>query len=184
MTTNATEGLTSDDLYGLPDNGQRHELVRGRLLSEPPAGFEHGDLLSEIALQLRAFVKAHTLGRVVGGDVGFILGRDPDTVRAPDVAFVKQDRLPEGRLKKKFFSGPPDLAVEVLSPDDRPGAVTAKVADYLAAGTRIIWLVDPDDRTVTVIRPGAPPRQLAEKDEIDGEDVVPGFRLVVAELFR
>lgn len=175
--------MTAEDLYVLPDDGLRHELVAGRLLSEPPPGFDHGDLTAVISERLSRHVRSARLGKVLAGDPGFILSRNPDTVRAPDVAFVRTERLPSGRLSR-YYPGAPDLAIEILSPGDRPGEVAAKVADYLAAGARAVWIVDSEDRTVTVFAPASPARIFREEDELDGGDVVPGFRVRVGELFE
>jgi Uma2 family endonuclease len=174
--------LVAEDLYGLPDDGRIYELAAGRLLSEPLPGFDHGEVMSEVAQLLGSYVRSQELGIVVCGDTGFILSRNPDTVRGPDVAFIRRDRLPSARLRT-YYPGAPDLAVEVLSPGDRPGAVAAKVADYLAAGTLAVWILDPEERTATIFTPGAPARSLREDEDIDGAGVIQGFRCRVSALF-
>ena len=173
--------LTAEDLYRLPADGQTHELVEGFLLSEPPPGAEHGRVEARIVGLVIAFVRANALGTVYCGDAGFVLARGPDTVRGPDLAFVSAGRA----LNRSpgYLPGAPDLAVEIRSPSDRAGDVRSKVADYLAAGTRLVWLVDPETRTVRVYRTLLEPRVLRGTDELDGEDVLPGFRVPVAELF-
>ena len=175
--------MTAEELYGLPDDGARHELASGRLLSEPPPGLDHGDVLITIGSLLRDHVRSRKLGKVYGGDSGFLLSRAPDTVRAPDVAFVRAERVPAGRLRS-YYPGAPDLAVEILSPHDRPGEVAAKITDYLAAGTRAVWVLDSEEQCVTVFHPGAPAEMLLAGDDLDGGDVVPGFRVRVAEIFE
>src|SRR5881397_884749 len=120
--------MTAQELYGLPDDGLRHELIAGQLLSEPPSGFEHGTVGSKIVQLLAEFVRPRGLGAVCGPDTGFFLAQSPDTVRCPDVSFVSRDRIPPAERRKEFFAGAPDLVVEVLSPGDRPGDVRAKVA--------------------------------------------------------
>jgi Uma2 family endonuclease len=124
-------------------------------------------------------------GRVVVGDVGFVLRvpSDPERVRAPDVAFVSPERLPSGRLPEGFLSGAPDLAVEVLSPSDNPIDIQQKVRDYLEAGARLVWVVAPQAKTLTVYRADGSARLLREQDVLDGEDVLPGFSIPAAELF-
>jgi Uma2 family endonuclease len=122
------------------------------------------------------------LGVVTGAETGFHIARRPDTVRAPDVGFVRNDRVPNTTIQG-FFEGPPDLAVEVLSPDDRPAEVAAKVADWLASGCLAVWLVDPAEKTATIHRQDVPPRVVLASNELDGEDVLPGFRLPAAEIF-
>jgi len=142
--------MTVEDLYVMPDDGFNHELQAGMLVSEPAPGFRHGRIMAAIAELLRAHVKQLRLGVVLAGDSGFILARKPDTVRGPDVAFVSRERFERSGDTVRAFAGAPDLAVEVVSPSNAPAAMHAKVADYLAAGTRRVWVVDPEARTVTV----------------------------------
>jgi Uma2 family endonuclease len=175
--------MTADQLIRLPRDGRRHELVRGELHTMPPSGFEHGDLTSEIDHSLRSWVAREGLGRVVAGDVGFQLTTDPDTVRAPDVAFVHARRLTEVGRPKGYWPGAPDLAVEVISPNDLYTEVDEKVAEWLEYGARMVLVVNPRRRTVAVHRPSQPVRVLTEDDVLDGQDVVPGWSLGVRDLF-
>ncbi|HKQ60978.1 MAG TPA: Uma2 family endonuclease [Candidatus Polarisedimenticolaceae bacterium] len=175
--------LSVEDLATYPDDGLKHELQAGILVSEPLPGFRHGHVAATIVALLRGHVRRHELGVVLGNDSGFLLARAPDTLRGPDVAFVSSARLAAVREPEKAFPGAPDLAVEVLSPSNSVGSVHAKVADYLAAGTRLVWVVDPEQETVAVYRSLLVPRVLAREEELDGDDVVPGFRARVAELF-
>jgi Uma2 family endonuclease len=153
------------------------------VVREPPASFGHGRLAAGILTRLSAFVKEHELGEVVSTETGFLLARDPDTVRAPDVAFVSRETLERVGDVRGFFPGPPDLAIEVRSPSERPAEVHAKIADYLAAGTRLVWVVDAGPRSVVVYRALLSPRTLLGHDVLDGEEILPGFRLPIAELF-
>ena len=153
------------------------------LVSEPRPSFEHGRCVARISAILLAFVESRRLGVVVAGDPGFVLARRPDTVRGPDVAFVTSGRAKEIDLARPFFPGAPDLAVEVLSPNDRVNEVLAKVTDYLAAGCRMVWVVDPALAELSVFRSPFSPRVLCGEDMLDGEDVLPGFALPVQELF-
>lgn len=180
----AEQTLTVEQLYTMPDDGLKHELEAGVLVSEPLPGFRHGGVVARVSALLDAHVRARGLGVVLAGDAGFILARDPDTLRGPDVAFVARERLVRLSDPSSAFRGAPDLAVEVRSPSNTPSAVHAKVADYLAAGTRLVWLLDPERETVTVYRSLLGPRVSARGDELDGEDVVPGFRVRVAALFE
>lgn len=148
-----------------------------------PSGFEHGRLVVRVTLALASHVDQHKLGVVTGAETGFILERNPDTVRAPDVGFVRRERLPVGR-QRGFFDGPPDLAVEVVSPSDRPADIDAKVRQWLDAGCLAVWVVDPDDITITVHRPGQPARTLGHGEHLEDQDVVLEFSLSVAEVFR
>jgi Uma2 family endonuclease len=176
--------MTVEDLYVMPDDGLKYELQAGMLVSEPAPGFRHGHVVAAIAELLRAHVKKHRLGVVLAGDSGFILARKPDTVRAPDVAFVSKKRFERSGDTVKAFAESPDLAVEVLSPSNTPAAMHAKVADYLAAGTRCVWVVDPEAQAVTVYASLLSPRRLGEDETLDGGDVVPGFRARVGEFFE
>lgn len=178
--------FTVDDLYAMPDDGSKHELAAGLLLSEPLPGFRHGRVAARVTGLLEAFVRdrGRGLGTVLTGDAGFVLARDPDTVRGPDVAFVSRERAEAVSDPARAFEGPPELAVEVLSPSNSAEAIHAKVADYLAAGTRLVWVVDPERETVAAYRTLLSPRALFRDDELDGEDVLPGFRVKVAALFE
>jgi Uma2 family endonuclease len=165
--------MTADELLHvyLPD--KRVELVRGALVVRELPGFRHGRVTIELALRLDAHVRATQLGRVYP-EVGFKLASDPDTVRGPDIAVVRADRLPDPE-PTGFADFAPDLAVEVLSPGDRPGEVLAKVADWLSAGTRLVWVLDPARRVARVYRHDGMEQILAADQSLDGEDVVPGF---------
>jgi len=133
--------------------------------------------------QLTTFVKQHKLGRVYAAETGFVIARNPDTVRAPDVAFVRSERVPPPP-PRGFFAGAPDLAVEVLSPDDRAGAVLAQVGDWLAAGTVQVWVVDPRSQTITVYSADPTPRVFTAAEHLPGGDLLPGFDLVVGQVFE
>src|SRR5262245_12656490 len=176
--------MTVDDLYVMPDDGYHHELQAGLLVSEPAPGFRHGHVLAAVAELLRTHVKRQRLGVVLAGDSGFILARRPDTVRAPDVAFISRGRFERSEDPTKAFAGAPDLAVGVLSPSNTRADMHAKIADYLAAGTRCVWVVDPEARAVTVYTSLLEPRRFNEAETLDGADVVPGFRVRVGEIFE
>ena len=175
--------MTADELLKLPEDGMRHELVRGELRTMSPTGFEHADVTSVIDGSLGPFVRARRLGRVLTGEPGFLLTVDPDTVRAPDVAFISRERVQEVGRVRGYVPGVPDLAVEVISPNDLYAEVAKKVAEYLEHGTRLVLVVNPRRLDVSVHRPDQPVRVLTIDDAIDGEDVVPGWSLPVRELF-
>jgi len=175
--------MTAEELWRLPDDGMRHELIHGELTTMSPGSSEHGRVAMRIGARLDWFVERHQLGRVYAAETGFLLARDPDLVRAPDAAFVRQERLTAAGEGMPYFPGAPDLAVEVVSPNDRPAAVEAKVSTWLAYGTRLVIVVYPRSRTARVHRPGEPPRDLGDADSIDGADVVPGWSLPLPELF-
>ena len=175
--------MTADELLHLPDDHLRHELIDGVLTTMPPTGDEHGGVTVNLTTPLDVFVRANRLGRVYAAETGYWLSRNPDLVRAPDVSFVTQDRVEAAGRIRGFREGAPDLAVEVLSPDDRPSQVARKVTDWLTHGTRMLIVVDPKRRRVRVHRPEAPVVELGEDDMLDGGDVLPGWELPVREIF-
>jgi Uma2 family endonuclease len=177
--------LTAEDLWNLGEGDVRRELVDGEIREMPPTGGIHGRITSRVDRRLAEHLERHGGGELLVGDVGFVLGlpHDPERVRAPDVAFVTTARLSQGQLPEQFIHGAPDLAVEVLSPSDDPVDVQQKVRDYLEAGTRLVWVVAPRARTATVYRADGSARLLREGDRLDGEDVLPGLVISLAELF-
>ncbi len=174
MTLEEYAALPDDDLY-------IDEVSRGRLVREPRPGFEHGRVQVTLASMLGPFVREHGLGEVIV-ESGFILARDPLTLRGSDVSFVSRARLGEAP-PKVWAEFPPDLAVEILSPSDRRGRMSEKIAQYFAAGTRLVWLIDPKKRIARVHVSPTDMRVLSEDEELDGGQVVPGFRVRVGDLF-
>lgn len=176
--------FTAAELVQLSIPGKRLELVKGELFEMAPAGGRHGSVAMRLGILLGAYVMEHRLGETFAAETGFILRRNPDTVRAPDAAFVAADRLPEGELPSGFLEMAPDLAVEVVSPSDSRRDVAEKVADWLRAGTRLVWVLDPATRSAAVYRSMVDAQQLlSEDDRLDGAQVVPGFSCALAELF-
>jgi Uma2 family endonuclease len=175
--------MTADELLGLPKLGELYELIRGELRSMTPAGFEHGAVEVNLLVSLTLHARTHDLGLVVGGDTGFQIERDPDTVRSANVAFVAKARLESLGITTKYFPGAPDAAAEVISPNDRMNEVDDKVQQWLDAGCRLVWVINPRRREVIVYSHTAKPAILTEDDALDGQDVVPGFRMVVKDLF-
>lgn len=178
-----TRLLTAEDLWQLPADGNFHELVRGEIRTMPPAGFEHGVVGTNLALCLGPHIKLHRLGLLTNADTGFLLHRNPDTVRAPDIGFVRQERVQEIGIPVKYWPGAPDLAVEVVSPSDRVYEVDEKNQEWLEAGAALVWVVNPRQHTVTVHQVGATPVILTSKDILEGEQVLPGFSVRVADIF-
>ncbi len=176
--------LTAEDLLRMGESDMRRELVNGEVIEMPPSNALHGMLTVELSHRLTEFVHAQGGGKVLT-DVGFILKLpdDPERVRGPDVAFISTDRLPSGKLPEKFIRGAPDLAVEVTSPDDSAADVQRKVLDYIFSGTRLVWVVTPRTRSVTVYRPDGSARLLCEPEQLDGEDVLPGLKIALSDLF-
>lgn len=182
MTT-TLQRSTASELYGMPDDGFRYELVKGELRKMSPSGSEHAVIIGKLTVRLGQHVEANNIGIYFGAEAGFKIASDPDTVRAPDLAFVRRERIPESGIPKKFWPGAPDLAVEVISPGDTYNEVNEKVKDWLEAGTRAVWIVNPRQRIVSVCRSMTDVTFLSEEDELDGGDVVPGFRCKVSEIF-
>jgi Uma2 family endonuclease len=170
--------MTADELLRLERSDKRTELVHGQLSVREPAGYRHGEIAARLLATLFNFVESHALGRVLTAETGFVLRRNPDTVRAADVAFVRHARLPVPP-PNGFPEMAPDLVIEVLSPDDRPGEVLSKIGDWLDAGVRLVWIIDPRRRDARVYRADGSQDHLGENDWLDGESVVPGFRCAV-----
>lgn len=145
--------------------------------------FRHGQIQARLAHALTDFVEAQGLG-VVLTEVGYLLSRNPDTIRGPDVSFVRRERFDPVEADRSFFRGAPDLAVEILSPSNRPTEIHAKIADYLAAGAVLVWVIDPKQEAVFVHRSLLAPRQVPAGGSLDGEDVLPGFSVPVAWLLQ
>lgn len=175
-----TTRMTAEELLRLPEDGLIHELIEGELRRMSPAGFEHGHIAMVAGSSLAQFVRQHRLGRVTAAETGFLLRRNPDTVRAPDVGFVRQDRLVEST---GYFPGAPDLAIEVISPRDTWSEVDAKVSDWLGSGVRMVILIDPAKQRASIHRPGGEILRLAIEGTIDGGEVVPGWTLALRDLF-
>jgi Uma2 family endonuclease len=184
MATGVQEQLlTAEEFFSMPDDGNRYELVQGRLVCMAAAGGLHGKIASRVDHRLRDFIEAHGLGEVCTAETGFRLAQNPDTVRAPDVAFVARARIPAAGVPEGFWPFAPDLAVEVVSPSDRFDEVMSKVQEYLNAGTRLVWVLHPRTQTVMVYHATGEAQLLRGQDELSGADVLPGFRCRGDELF-
>jgi Uma2 family endonuclease len=175
-----TKLWTVEEVERLPDDDFRYVLIRGVLYRLPPPMARHGRVVIVIGSVLYNFVAERGLG-VVYDQSGFILERDPDVLLSPDLAFVQRSRVPAN--PDAYPELAPDLVVEIISPSQTGPSVEEKTSIYLAAGVRLIWVVDPFRRTVRVRRPDGTDRLLSERDVLDGEDVLPGFQLPVAQLF-
>ncbi|MDZ7631738.1 MAG: Uma2 family endonuclease [Gemmatimonadaceae bacterium] len=173
--------MTSEELARHPVPNKRTELVRGRLVIREPAKWQHGKVAARILIEIGVYLRGNPIGEVCAAETGFTLARAPDTVRAPDVAYIRADRVPTVEVIG-FDEMAPDLAVEVLSAGDRAGMVRTKVAHWLRAGTRLVWLVDPRKRNAQVFRADGTSRTLTADEQLDGEDVLPGFSVPVRAL--
>ena len=181
-TSVTTKPTTAAELIAMPDDGYVYELIAGRLRQMVPAGGEHGETEVRFGFHLYGFVAPRGLGEVYSGDTGFFFGHDPDTVLAPDVAFISAERLPPRSERRGYLDVIPDLVVEIVSPNDRQPEVDDKVARYLAAGVRLIWVAYPRRRQVVVHRSGAEAITLDEDETLDADPVLSGFRLPMADV--
>ena len=180
----AANGLcTADEFMALPLDLKRYELVRGRLVEVPVTGFKHGVIEVNIVLLLGQHVRQRRLGQLTPGDAKHLLERDPDTLRQPDVAFVRAERLPPPDEWEAYGRVVPDLAVEILSPSNTAAEMRDKVAEYLQVGVQLVWIVDPETETVTIHTSDAAPVILPADAEITGGAVLPDFRCPVAAFF-
>src|SRR5437867_2182088 len=168
--------MTAEELLAMPDDGMRHELVKGELRTMSPPGGEHGDLAMTIGRHVHAFVGRHRLGRALAAETGFVFRRDPDTVRAPDVAFIRTERIPPEGVPKGYIPVAPDLVVEVVSPGDTAAEVQEKVEEWLGFGVRAVWVVYPFGPRLQLHLPDRSSRTLGPDDEVDGGEALPGFR--------
>jgi Uma2 family endonuclease len=177
--------ITAEQLLALPTGmGKRYELAAGELRVMSPSGWRHGQIVSNLHSLLGPHIRANRLGRGFGAETGFQLAREPDTVRAPDFAFVSNERLPSVAPRDAFWPGPPDLAVEVLSPSDRTGEVDEKIEAWLDAGCQAVWIIDPGLETVTIYSSRTEVTVLTAGDTLQGDPVIPGFACLVDELFQ
>ena len=177
------ELMTAEDLLELDLPGKSTELVRGKLVVREPPSTHHGRVQSTLNIIVGSFVRANALGAVFGQDTGFKIRSDPDSVRAPDLAFVRRERL--GQIGKRGYAPlAPDLVAEILSPEDRPGEVLAKVGDWLDAGVALVWVIDADRRIANVYRADGSVTTIASDADLGGESVLPGVRCRISELFE
>jgi Uma2 family endonuclease len=172
--------ITDEELLQLPKDGNKYEVVDGELVVMSPAGMRHEGIVMEVGATLRGFVNQHRLGRVFAPDLLYV--RPSGNKRGPDVSFIAAHRLAELPPDTVFPAFAPDLAVEVLSPSDRPRRVLDKVGEYLEAGVRLVWVIDPVKRQAAVYRTATEVRYVDAGGVLDGEDVLPGFRCPLADL--
>ena len=182
MATLTNKLVTADKLLKMGDIG-RCELIYGKLVPLNFADFAQGKTTARIGNVLAGFAEEHDLGTVLGAGTGFLIQENPDLVRAPDASFVRKDRVPKTAWSK-FFPGAPDLAVEVISPDDTKREIAEKVNMWLAHGTTSVWVADPVGMTMSIHRAGKKLARLTVRDEIKEEPALPGFVLAVSKIFK
>jgi Uma2 family endonuclease len=176
--------VTAEEFLQLGSKMACAELIAGRVIELSPAGAEHSSLGGRVFARLLAHADDTDAGMCTTADGGYVLSRDPDVVRAPDAAFVARDRLPDGRAPRMFFEGAPDIAVEVMSPSEAAGEIEAKTQQYLRAGTRLVWIIYPDEKLARVWRADGTTTLIEEDGSLVGEDVLPGFELPLGDVLR
>jgi len=175
--------VTAEQLLHIPSDGCRYELVAGELRMMSPGGWRHGRVGGRLCRLIAAYLEQNPCGEILLAETGFLLSRDPDTVRAPDIAFIHKDHLPPELPDDAFWPGAPDLAVEVVSPSDTYRDVDEKAKAWLAAGARAVWVVNPMLQTVSVYRRGQAALTLTEAEDLSVEDLLPGFHCRIADIF-
>jgi Uma2 family endonuclease len=184
VTRQSERLITGREYAAMPEN-KRTELVRGRItLMTPPPAWEHGKTECNLVCPLGMFVDTHDLGRIAVGEVGLYTGRDPDTVRGADILFISHAQLAKRNLDEPYLDVAPELIVEIRSPSNTRAEIEEKLGEYFAIGVKLVWLADPATRTVSVYRSLTDVRHLTASDELSGEDVLPGFRIAVAKIFK
>lgn len=183
MSTTSIALVTAGELSNLPDDDLRHELINGELIIMPLPKAPHGRVANRLGAPLTQFVWNRGLGEIYIGDVGYQLTWNPDTVLGPDISYISKQRLREMGEVEGYWQGPPDLAVEVLSPGDRRGQVNKKVLQWLSGGAKQVWLVDPKHRTITIYRSETDTTTFSDSDQLEAEDLFPGFRLSLDSIF-
>jgi len=176
--------ITGEDLLAMGSVADLYELVEGRIKPMSPTGFAHGQYEVNFAQHLQRFVEQQKTGKVVTGEVGIYIRRDPDTIRAADVAYISNERLAQRQKKKGYLDIAPDLIVEIMSPDDNWSDVTQKMREYFSIGVKLIWIADPEAKTIYAHRSVTDVREFKMGDTLTGDDVLTGFSVTVAALFE
>lgn len=184
MRSPSTGLVTAEELLRLPSGRLRYELINGELRTMSPSGFSHGRIAALLTASLVQFVRSRELGTVCAAETGFRLTVNPDTVLAPDLAFISKQRVNQIDELKGFWPGAPDLAVEVLSPGDSKSEVMEKISQWFSFGTKQVWIVDPKHRTVTVYRSTVDRMTFSGSDDLESQDLFPGLRISLDSIFE
>jgi len=183
MSTLPKHKLTAEEFAALPLEGLRSELIEGEIYTMPPTFEDHGEITMRLSVILGRHIMDQRLGKLYAAETGFLIARNPDSVRAPDIAFIQRDRLPSPRPAPRWVPVIPDLVVEVASSGDRPAEIRQKAAMWRDVGVRLVWVVLPGERAVEVYRAGESVTRLDESAMLDGADIVPGFSTSVGAIF-
>jgi len=175
--------MTAEELMHLPRGYYRAELINGELIKMPLPGLPHGRIAARLTAPLVNFVWDNNLGEVFTNDTGFQLTSNPDTVLGADISFISKERLEERGEIQGYWQGPPDLAVEVLSPGNRPGKVNKKISRWFSFGTKQVWIIDPKHSTVTVYRSPFDTITFSGSENLEADDILPGFRISLNRIF-
>lgn len=184
MSTTSTALMTAEELMQLPDDDLRHELINGELITMPLPKLPHGRIATRLGAQLLQSVVENELGEVYISDVGFQLTRNPDTVVGPDISFISKERLKQAGDAKGYWQGPPDVAVEVLSPGYRSGKVSERISRLFSFGTKQVWIVDLKHSSVAVYRSESDVTTFSGSDYLEAQDLFPGFRISLEKIFQ
>lgn len=183
MSTTSTALITAEELLQLPDDDLRHELINGELITMPLPRIPHGRIAMRLGAPLAQFIWDHDLGEAYIGDAGFQVTWNPDTVLGPDIAFLSKERLKEVAEVKGYWQGPPDLAVEVYTPEYRTGKISERLSRLFNAGTKQVWIVHLKHSAVTVYRSIADATTFSGSDYLEAPDLFPGFRISLDRIF-
>lgn len=177
--------LTAEEYQRLPEpmDGTRLELIRGEVVAMCRPNWEHGEIQISIGSLIKNFLRSNPIGRVAS-ESGVITEHEPDTIRGPDVSFIRKERMPLGERMPKFAELTPDLCVEIISPSNTRAGMSEKIEEYFETGAKVVWVVDPEDRSATVYLEPDEGRKLNSKAVITGGEVLPGFSCKVAEFFE
>ena len=178
-----TQPLSAETLYAMSSTAGRAELVEGELIRMSPAGFEHGSITLRLTWRIARHVEENNLGVVCAAETGFLIARNPDTVRASDLAFVTQARIDEIGSVKGYWPGCPEMVAEVVSPSDTDSEVQAKALAWIEAGCQVVWIVDPKQKHVVEFRSETAIRVFTVKDRLSAPDLFGDWTIDVAKLF-
>jgi Uma2 family endonuclease len=179
----ASKLVVAEEFFELPDDGLRRELIEGQIHIMSPASYRHGYVEHNLSGEIYIYSKKHRTGQGFDGDTGFLIARNPDTVLAPDCAYVRRERIKDVERRRGFCGAYPDLAAEVISPSETKQEVSEKVNRWIAAGVEVVWVIDPELRQATIYEGGSV-KTVGEDDLLTAESLMPGFSVRLGDLFE